>query len=88
MRSRVRLTWPVRRTPGPLPEVETMIFKALHAYTGEVVRWIEEPGTDGSEVDHPAPVLKLANAPAKDAAATPATGSNAAHLVRCGALDG
>ncbi|SCF24946.1 Uncharacterized protein YcnI [Micromonospora viridifaciens] len=61
---------------GPLPEADTMIFKALQTYSnGEVVRWIEEPSTDGSEVDNPAPVLKLAKAPAKDAAATPAAGS-------------
>ncbi|MCW3838590.1 YcnI family protein [Micromonospora yasonensis] len=62
---------------GPLPEVDTMIFKALQTYSnGEVVRWIEEPSADGSEPEHPAPVLKLAKAPAKDAAATPAAGSN------------
>ncbi|WP_344081797.1 YcnI family protein [Luedemannella helvata] len=46
---------------GPLPEVDQMIFKALQTYSnGEVVRWIDEPATDGSEVEHPAPVLKLA----------------------------
>ncbi|OKI47506.1 YcnI family protein [Micromonospora sp. CB01531] len=61
---------------GPLPEADTM-FKALQTYSnGEIVRWIEEPSTDGSEVEHPAPALKLAKAPAKDAAATPAAGSN------------
>ncbi|SBT46550.1 Uncharacterized protein YcnI [Micromonospora narathiwatensis] len=61
---------------GPLPEADTMIFKALQTYSnGEVVRWIEEPSTDGSEVDHPAPVLKLAKAPAQGVAATP-TGAN------------
>ncbi|MFU8849544.1 YcnI family protein [Micromonospora sp. SL1-18] len=68
---------------GPLPEADTMIFKALQTYSnGEIVRWIEEPSTDGSEVEHPAPVLKLAKAPAKDAAAKPAAGSNNIATVR------
>ncbi|MFU8873062.1 YcnI family protein [Micromonospora sp. SL4-19] len=62
---------------GPLPEADTMIFKALQTYSnGEIVRWIEEPSTNGAEAEHPAPVLKLAKAPAKDAAATPAANSN------------
>ncbi|GAA1806517.1 YcnI family protein [Luedemannella flava] len=48
---------------GPLPEVDQLIFKALQTYsTGEVVRWIDEPATDGSSPEHPAPVLKLAKA--------------------------
>ncbi|SCL22943.1 Uncharacterized protein YcnI [Micromonospora rhizosphaerae] len=68
---------------GPLPEADTMIFKALQTYSnGEVVRWIEEPSTDGSEVEHPAPVLKLAKAPAEGAAATAAAGSNNVATVR------
>ncbi|MEV0807645.1 YcnI family protein [Micromonospora sp. NPDC050200] len=66
---------------GPLPEVDTMIFKALQTYSnGEIVRWIEEPSTDGSEPEHPAPVLKLAKAPAKDVAATPAGSNNIATV--------
>ena len=45
---------------GPLPQVETMVFKALQTYSdGTVVRWIEEP-VGGEEPAHPAPVLKLA----------------------------
>ncbi len=44
---------------GPLPEQDTMVFKAVQTYSdGEVVRWIDEP-TDGAEVDKPAPVLTL-----------------------------
>ncbi len=73
---------------GPLPEVDTMIFKALQTYSnGEVVRWIEEPSTDGSEVEHPAPVLKLAkaSAPAHGAAATPAAGSKDVAAVEASA---
>ena len=46
---------------GPLPQVSQVIFKALQTYSdGEVVRWIDEPATDGSTPEHPAPVLKLA----------------------------
>lgn len=45
---------------GPLPAVDKMVFKALQTYSdGTVVRWIEEPGADGKEPEHPAPVLKL-----------------------------
>jgi uncharacterized protein YcnI len=56
---------------GPLPAANQMIFKALQTYSdGTVVRWIDEPAADGSEVDHPAPVLKLT--PAAAAATAPA----------------
>ena len=55
---------------GPLPESGQMIFKALQTYSdGTVVRWIDEPTTDGSEPEHPAPVLKLAATDAPAAAA-------------------
>jgi uncharacterized protein YcnI len=54
---------------GPLPKVDKMVFKALQTYSsGEVVRWIEEPASDGKQPDHPAPVLKLL----KPATSTPA----------------
>ncbi|WP_034217500.1 YcnI family protein [Actinoplanes subtropicus] len=58
---------------GPLPTSGQMVFKALQTYSdGDVVRWIDEPTTDGTEPDHPAPVLKLtaATAPAAPAATT------------------
>jgi uncharacterized protein YcnI len=61
---------------GPLPTANQIIFKALQTYSdGNVVRWIDEPTTDGTEPDHPAPVLKLtaANAAADAPAAAPAT---------------
>ena len=56
---------------GPLPATgDKMIFKALQTYSdGDVVRWIDEPSTDGTEPEHPAPVLKLAAAPATGAVA-------------------
>jgi uncharacterized protein YcnI len=58
---------------GPLPEKGQMIFKALQTYSdGSIVRWIDEPATDGSEPEHPAPVLKLAAADAPAAVTAPA----------------
>ena len=58
---------------GPLPKVDQMIFKALQTYSdGTVVRWIEEPATDGTEPESPAPVLKLAAASAQEGASAPA----------------
>ncbi|MEU7901400.1 YcnI family protein [Actinoplanes sp. NPDC049118] len=45
---------------GPLPQVPQVVFKALQTYSdGTVVRWIDEPTTDGTEPEKPAPVLKL-----------------------------
>jgi uncharacterized protein YcnI len=58
---------------GPLPAANQMIFKALQTYSdGTVVRWIDEPATDGTEPEHPAPVLKLTPTAANGAAAAPA----------------
>ncbi len=63
---------------GPLPQAEQMVFKSLQTYSdGTVVRWIDEPSTDGTEPESPAPVLKLAAAAAEGATA-PATGPAAA----------
>ena len=57
---------------GPLPDSGQMVFKALQTYSdNSIVRWIDEPTTDGTEPEHPAPVLKLAAATAP--AAAPAT---------------
>jgi len=61
---------------GPLPEVPQVVFKALQTYSdGTVVRWIDEPTTDGTDPKKPAPVLKLTPAAATDvpAAATSST---------------
>jgi uncharacterized protein YcnI len=58
---------------GPLPSAGQVVFKALQTYSdGSVVRWIDEPATDGSEPEHPAPVLKLAAAGAGTGAAASA----------------
>jgi len=52
---------------GPLPEVPQVVFKALQTYSdGTVVRWIDEPTTDGTDPEKPAPVLKLTAAAATD----------------------
>lgn len=52
---------------GPLPAVDQIVFKALQTYSdGDTVAWIEEP-KPGLEVEHPAPVLKLAKAAGGDA---------------------
>lgn len=63
---------------GPLPDSGQMVFKALQTYSdGNIVRWIDEPTTDGSEPEHPAPVLKLVAAPAAGVpAAAPASGGS------------
>lgn len=45
---------------GPLPQVETMVFKTLQTYSdGNVQRWIEAPTPGGEEPENPAPVLTL-----------------------------
>lgn len=62
---------------GALPESGQLVFKALQTYSdGNVVRWIDEPTTDGSEPDSPAPVLKIT--PAAAASAAPAAAAAAA----------
>jgi uncharacterized protein YcnI len=69
---------------GPLPDSGQMIFKALQTYSDStVVRWIDEPTTDGTEPEHPAPVLKLAAAPAPPttAPAAPASGVDTVGVV-------
>ncbi|WP_422738603.1 YcnI family protein [Micromonospora sp. WMMD729] len=45
---------------GPLPKVESMVFKTLQTYSdGNVSRWIDEPQPGGEEPEKPAPVLTL-----------------------------
>ncbi|MFD6562592.1 YcnI family protein [Micromonospora profundi] len=60
---------------GPLPQVESMVFKTLQTYSdGNISRWIDEPVAGGEEPDSPAPVLTLtpASAPSASASAAPA----------------
>lgn len=46
---------------GRMPtDVEQLVFPATQTYSnGEVVKWHDRPSADGSEVEHPAPVLTL-----------------------------
>ncbi|MEV0199579.1 YcnI family protein [Nonomuraea sp. NPDC050691] len=55
---------------GKLPEgVDRLTFPTRQTYSGgEVVNWADAPKTDGTEAEHPAPVLKLTPAAAKSAA--------------------
>lgn len=58
---------------GPLPDAPSIEFPAVQTYSdGEVVSWVDPPKDDGTEPDHPAPVLELLPAadPAPGAAAT------------------
>ncbi|MGX6607737.1 YcnI family copper-binding membrane protein [Micromonosporaceae bacterium Da 78-11] len=74
---------------GPLPDAKQVIFKALQTYSdGTVVRWIDEPTTDGSEPEHPAPVLKLAAAGAAEVSTAAAGAPAAAEAVAEGSDDG
>jgi uncharacterized protein YcnI len=51
---------------GRLPTgTDRLVFPATQTYSsGEVVKWDDEPKADGSEPEHPAPVLKLTPAAA------------------------
>ncbi len=51
---------------GPLPAVDTIVFKVLQTYSdGDVVRWIDEPSGD-KEPEHPAPELTLSKGTGAD----------------------
>jgi uncharacterized protein YcnI len=61
---------------GALPESGQLVFKALQTYSnGDVVRWIDEPATDGTEPENPAPVLKIVPAANSSEAADEDSGS-------------
>jgi uncharacterized protein YcnI len=48
---------------GPLPETEQLVMPAIQTYEGgKVVAWDQPPAEDGSEPEHPAPVIELAAA--------------------------
>ena len=47
-------------TLDPVPETDTVTFTATQTYSdGTVVKWNEPEPTDGSEAEHPAPVLNM-----------------------------
>ncbi|MEU4516384.1 YcnI family protein [Nonomuraea wenchangensis] len=62
---------------GQLPtDTDQLVFPTKQTYSsGEVVDWSEAPKTDGTEAEHPAPLLKLTPATGDDAhgAAAPST---------------
>jgi uncharacterized protein YcnI len=63
---------------GPIPEVDSLTFKALQTYSnGEVVRWIEPTVAGQQEPEHPAPVLKVAPATEEPSTSTPGTTAEA-----------
>jgi uncharacterized protein YcnI len=48
---------------GPLPDVDSLPFKAVQTYSnGNVVRWIDQTPPGGPEPEHPAPTLTLTKA--------------------------
>ncbi|MEV5891429.1 YcnI family copper-binding membrane protein [Nonomuraea fuscirosea] len=55
---------------GQLPkDVDSLVFPTKQTYSGgEVVDWSEAPKADGTEAEHPAPLLKLVPAAADGAA--------------------
>lgn len=60
---------------GPLPQVDSMVFKTLQTYSdGNISRWIDDPAPGAEEPEHPAPVLTLAAAAAPSGSATPTAG--------------
>ncbi|MDG4837059.1 YcnI family protein [Micromonospora sp. WMMD967] len=64
---------------GPLPKVDTMVFKVLQTYSdGNISRWIDDPAPGGEEPENPAPVLTLAAAAPEGAGATPTAAAVAA----------
>jgi Uncharacterized protein conserved in bacteria len=61
---------------GPLPMTDKLVLKALQTYSdGDIVRWIDEPSSDGKEPEHPAPTLKLAAQTSDTATHTTSTGT-------------
>ncbi|WP_433552969.1 YcnI family protein [Micromonospora zamorensis] len=64
---------------GPLPQVDSMVFKVLQTYSdGNISRWIDPPTPGAEEPENPAPVLTLAAAAAPGGSATPSVTAAAA----------
>ncbi|WP_344056451.1 YcnI family protein, partial [Sphaerisporangium rubeum] len=53
---------------GGIPEdTDQLLFPTTQTYSsGEVVKWADEPKSDGSEAEHPVPTLKLVAATGED----------------------
>ncbi|GAB2974646.1 YcnI family copper-binding membrane protein [Saccharothrix stipae] len=69
---------------GPLPKTDgKLVFKAVQTYSnGEVVRWIDLQQDGADRPEHPAPTLKVAAAPAPQAAPAPPPSGGADPLGR------
>ncbi|MFF0466364.1 YcnI family protein [Micromonospora zamorensis] len=64
---------------GPLPQVDSMVFKVLQTYSdGNISRWIDPPTPGAEEPENPAPVLTLTAAAAPGGSATPSVTAAAA----------
>ncbi|MEU1396142.1 YcnI family protein [Micromonospora zamorensis] len=64
---------------GPLPQVDSMVFKVLQTYSdGNISRWIDPPTPGAEEPESPAPVLTLTAAAAPGGSATPSVTAAAA----------
>jgi periplasmic copper chaperone A len=77
---------------GPLPDADSVEFKALQTYSdGSVVRWIDEAQAGQAEPEHPAPVLTLTPASddttASDTASPEATASDSSDTTATAAPD-
>ncbi|MGI5291608.1 YcnI family protein [Nonomuraea polychroma] len=68
---------------GQLPkDTDRLLFPTKQTYSnGEVVDWSEAPKADGTEPEHPAPLLKLVPAAASSPSASPGTAAAAASPV-------
>ncbi|WP_084516730.1 YcnI family copper-binding membrane protein [Microtetraspora niveoalba] len=78
---------------GPLPsKVDELAFPTVQTYSGgEVVKWADPAKADGSEPDHPAPVLKLVAAGDDTAgghAASPSAAPSVAAVAETSSSDG
>ncbi|MFF4615003.1 YcnI family copper-binding membrane protein [Nonomuraea jabiensis] len=65
---------------GQLPkDTDSLVFPTKQTYSGgEVVDWSDAPKTDGTEAEHPAPVLKLVPASGADEHGTASASASAA----------
>lgn len=70
-----------------LPDTPTASFPAVQTYAdGKVVRWDQPPLADGSEPEHPAPLLTLTDAVADPGQTASASPDGATRWIAAGAL--
>lgn len=74
---------------GPVPDVTSLTFPATQTYSdGSVVNWDEmaKEGQDRHDLDHPAPLLTIAQAGSVASDAAPAASDSAAQILAAVAL--